>query len=43
MAKDWSTFQSYAIEDGHLLMTLPAGGYYEFEPLAQPSPLPPSS
>lgn len=32
VAKDWSTVQSYAIEDGNLRLTLSAGGYYEFKP-----------
>jgi para-nitrobenzyl esterase len=36
VAKDWSTAQSYAIEDGRLRLTLSAGGYYEFEPFTQP-------
>jgi heat shock protein HslJ len=40
VAKDWSTAQSYAIEDGRLRLTLSAGGYYEFEQFAEPSPAP---
>lgn len=32
VAKDWSTVQSYTIEDGHLRLTLSGGGSYEFEP-----------
>jgi heat shock protein HslJ len=40
MAKDWSSVQSYAIEEGHLRLTLPTGGYYEFTPFAQPAPAP---
>ncbi|MGA9273783.1 MAG: META domain-containing protein [Candidatus Cybelea sp.] len=34
VAKDWSTVQSYAIEDGHLRLTLSAGGNYEFVPFS---------
>jgi heat shock protein HslJ len=40
VAKDWSTVQSYTIEDGHLRLTLSTGGYYELEPVARPSPVP---
>ncbi|HEY1868422.1 MAG TPA: META domain-containing protein [Candidatus Cybelea sp.] len=40
MARDWSSMQSYAIEDGHLRLTLSTGGYYEFELFVPPSPEP---
>jgi heat shock protein HslJ len=40
VAKDWSTVQSYTIDDGHLRLPLSAGGYYEFAPFAQPSSAP---
>jgi para-nitrobenzyl esterase len=40
MAKDWSSAQSYAIEDGQLRLTLSTGGYYEFKPFTEPSPAP---
>jgi heat shock protein HslJ len=40
MAKDWSSVQSYAIEGGHLRLTLPTGVYYEFTPSVQPSTAP---
>jgi heat shock protein HslJ len=34
IVKDWSTFRSYVIKDGHLFLSLMAdGGIYEFEPL----------
>jgi para-nitrobenzyl esterase len=40
VAKDWSTAQSYAIQDGRLRLMLPGGAYFEFEPSAQPNPAP---
>lgn len=40
VAKDWSNAKSYAIEGGHLRLMLSGGGYFEFEPFAQPSPVP---
>jgi heat shock protein HslJ len=36
MAKDWSSFHSYAIESGRLRLKLSEGDYYEFKPFAEP-------
>jgi hypothetical protein len=40
VAKDWETAQSYAIEGDRLRLMFSAGGYYEFEPFAEPSSKP---
>jgi len=39
----WTHVRSYALRDGHLFLTLPGDGVYEFEPLpiAAPTPAPP--
>jgi heat shock protein HslJ len=34
LARDWSSVQSYSLQDGHLFLLLPeGGGAYEFEPV----------